>query len=648
MWKRSLPFIVGVLAFGLLLGVRVADPQAVRQFRAWVFDTYQEIEPRPYVETGVRIVDIDEASLDRLGQWPWPRNRLADLVTALRDLGAAVIAFDMVFAEEDRTKPSELLRALIDEDVSPAVRDAVRGLPDPDRLFAEAVAGAPVVLGFAPTAEGSLLPPRLVNGIAVSGPDPVNALHEFLGATVNLAPLEAAAQGNGSFGIRNDFDSILRSVPLFQTVDGTVYPSLAAEALRVAQGAGSYILKTAQVGEGPVNTVAARIGAVDVPLTARGELILHDTGYQPARYVPAWQLLDRSRRGGLRERIAGHIVLVGTSAAGLKDLRATPLSPIVPGVSLHAQAVEQIVLGHHLRRPDWADGLEIAAMAVVGLGLVIAIPLLGPLATAALGATVAIGGVAASWYAFAELRLLVDPIYPLAAALAVYLPVTAIRFIQTDSEKRFVRSAFGRYLSPALVEQMANDPKSLVLGGEDRELTLLFSDIRGFTTISEKMTPAELVTFMNRYFSAMSDRVLETEGFIDKYIGDAIMAFWNAPLDVEDHPRRACEAALGMRAALAGLNARLVSQRRDGAVAYDKIRIGIGLHTGLCRVGNMGSAQRFNYSVLGDDVNLTARLEGQTKTYGVDILISEATRTAVGPEFGAVELDKIRVKGRQK
>ncbi|MEL7347202.1 MAG: adenylate/guanylate cyclase domain-containing protein [Pseudomonadota bacterium] len=648
MLKRSLPFMVGAIAFALLLGVRVADPEPLKRLRAWVFDLYQEIEPRAYQPAGVRIVDIDEASLQRYGQWPWPRNHLADLVTALHGMGAATVAFDVVFAESDRMKPTAMLRTLVDAELDTELQDAVRRLPDPDRMFGKAIWQNRVVLGFAPTGAASERLPDPIAGIAVRGPDPAPILGSYAGATVNLAPFEAVAAGNGSFGIRNDFDAILRRVPLYQSVGGTIYPSLSAEALRVAQGARSHLLKTAEGRDGEVTMVAARIGQVEVPTTAAGELYLHDTGFVAERYLPAWQVLDPGRRGGLRAQVEGHIVLVGTSAAGLKDLRATPLSPIVPGVSLHAQALEQMILGHHLLRPDWADGLEVVAMIGLGLVLVTAIPLLGPTATALVGAAAAAGGLGASWYAFSELQMLFDPLYPIAAALGVYLPMTAIQFIMSDQEKRFVRGAFSRYLSPALVKQMAKNPKALVLGGEDRELTLLFSDIRGFTTISERMTPAELIGFMNHYFSVMSAEILDREGFIDKYIGDAIMAFWNAPLDVAQHPRRACETALAMRDALTVMNTDLSGQTRENGEGYDEVRIGLGLHTGVCRVGNMGSQQRLNYSVLGDDVNLTARLEGQTKIYGVDILLSEATRDAAGPGFETVELDKIRVKGRAK
>jgi len=284
----------------------------------------------------------------------------------------------------------------------------------------------------------------------------------------------------------------------------------------------------------------------------------------------------------------------------------------------------------------------------LGVALVALLPLVGALWCTLIAAAAILGGLGASWWAFDARQFLFDPVYPTLAVLAVYIPTTAARFVQTESEKAFVREAFGRYLSPALVERLAENPGRLSLDGEDRELTILFSDIRSFTTLSEAMSPGQLTQFMNRYFTVMSDSILETGGTIDKYIGDAIMAFWNAPLDDAEHPAHAVEAVLGMRAALARLNAGLAEEFADDPLPFERISVGIGLHSGRCRVGNMGSDKRFNYSVLGDDVNVAARIEGQTKAYGVDILISEATRDAAGAAYATLEVDLIRVQGRER
>jgi adenylate cyclase len=668
--RRYLPTLLGLTALVLVLALRVADPVPIQQLRHWLFDAYQRIEPRAYQPAGVRIVDIDEAALDAYGQWPWPRTVMAQLVETLDKLGAAAIVFDMVFAEPDRTAPDRLLAAWQGHGVTSDVRKAIAALPDPDTVFAETVRRAPVVTGFAPIAGEAIADRRLQGpvaqgpaakaaaparpaGFAFSGGDPAPYLPNFPGSTVNLAQLEQVAAGNGSITIVNDPDNVVREVPLAHTVDGTVYPGLTTEALRVAQGASTHIVKTSRgSGEGyfggQVGITAFKIGRVVVPTTARGRLTLYDTGRVPARSVSAAQVLGADNPAELRRKVEGHIVLIGTSAVGLKDIRATPLSPATSGVSIHAQALEQMILGTFLARPDWATGAETLALLLVGGLLIVILPRVGALWCAVLGGTAVAAGVAGSWVAFDQARLLVDPLYPSLGALAVYLPMSSLLFFQTEREKRFVRQAFSRYLSPALVERLAAQPQALRLGGEDRELTLLFSDIRGFTGVAETMTPEELTGFMNAFLTPMTDEVMAHEGYIDKYMGDAIMAFWNAPLDVPGHPLRGAEAALAMRRQLVALNARWAeSYAREGRT-FPGVAVGIGLNTGVACVGNMGSEQRFDYSALGDNVNLASRLEGQSKTYGVDVVMSEATQAGCGSAMATLELDLIRVKGRQE
>jgi adenylate cyclase len=446
---------------------------------------------------------------------------------------------------------------------------------------------------------------------------------------------------------------VVRRVPLIQTVDGTVYPSLSAEALRVAQGAGTHIVKTS-TGSGErtfgetVGVTAMKIGRIVVPTTARGEVMLYDTGRVPARYISAATVLGESAANAkIQAKLQGHIVLIGTSAPGLKDVRATPLSSAAPGVSAHAQALEQMINGTHLRRPDWAGGLETLALVAVGGALIAILPFAGALWCAVLGGVAVVSGGVASWLAFDQLNWLFDPVFPALAGLVVYVPMTTMRFVQTEREKRFVRSAFQHYLSPSLVERLARQPESLRLGGENRELTLLFSDVRGFTSVAETMTPEELTQFINELLTPMTEAVLTRQGCVDKYMGDAIMAFWNAPTEVPDHQMAAAYAALDMRTRLIDLNTSWQAKFADEGRDFPIIAIGVGLNTGICCVGNLGSEQRFDYSALGDDVNLTSRLEGQSKTYGVDIVVSETTRDACGDRLAFLELDLIRVKGRQ-
>jgi adenylate cyclase len=371
---------------------------------------------------------------------------------------------------------------------------------------------------------------------------------------------------------------------------------------------------------------------------------VHYSDPVPERYVPAWQVLEGSLNPQL---VAGHIVFVGTSAEGLKDLRATPTNPAMPGVQLHAEATEQILAGHFLLRPDWARGAELVAIAALGLLLIALLPRLGAAWCAALGAAALAGVVAFSAWAFVERQWLVAPVYAVLAVLGVYLTGSLAAFLRTEAERREVRQAFGRYLSPAVVEQLARHPESLRLGGETRELSVLFCDVRGFTTLSEQLDPEALTRLVNRFLTPMTGILLDHGGTIDKYMGDCIMAFWNAPLDDPDHARHAAAAALAMERELEVLNARLAAEAAPGSPAAPPLRIGIGINTGRACVGNFGSDQRFDYSAIGDEVNLASRLEGQSKTYGVTCVIGDATRTRLAG-WACLELDLLRVKGKRE
>lgn len=650
---RHIPLLI--LALAVL--VRVADPPVVERLRLAAFDEFQKLRPRAYVDAPVRIVDIDEQSIARLGQWPWPRTRLAALVARLGELGAAAVAFDVLFAEPDRTSPTQVAETWgpgMDDGRRAELVRLLRHLPGHDELLAQAFGATPTVLGMMLTDDQTPRErPAIRWGIAVAGEDPRSFLTTFGGSVRNLPVLEAAATGSGSFNSSVDRDGIIRRLPVMlrlsggMSVSNEVYPSLAAEALRVAQGASAYVVRTAGAagatafGES-TGLTNIRIGRIDVPTDSRGHLWLRDSGHVPQRFVPVWRLFEP---GFDPAPITGHIVLVGTSAAGLRDLRTTPLSPNVAGVEIHAQALEQMILGVHLQRPDWMTGAEIAWLTILGLIIVLLIPRWG----AAWCALLASGGIAlaigASWGAFDRLDWLVDPVYPSLAVLLLYLTQSLALFLRTEADRQNVRNAFGRYLSPALVERLARDPSLLTLGGETREMTIPFSDIRGFTAISETMAADELTRFMNAYLTPMTDIILSHGGTIDKYMGDAIMAFWNAPLDDPAHADNAARAALAMLAGLAELNATWHAEAAAAGRTRPPIAIGVGLNTGSCSVGNMGSSQRFDYSVLGDTANVASRLEGQSKAYGVVIVAGEAT-VAQAPGHAWLELDLVRVVGK--
>ncbi|MBT5659213.1 MAG: adenylate/guanylate cyclase domain-containing protein, partial [Rhodospirillaceae bacterium] len=345
------------------------------------------------------------------------------------------------------------------------------------------------------------------------------------------------------------------------------------------------------------------------------------------------------------EMIEGNIVFIGTSASGLKDQRPTPMNPVTSGVEIHVQVVEQALTDTYLKRPDWATGAEIIYLVVLGLLLIFILSKFGALISAIIGIIMIGSAIGFSWYAFSTLHWLIDPIFPSLIGLIIYIVESLISYLKTEAEKNQVRGAFSHYLSPALVEQLAENPDQLQLGGEDRDMTLLFCDIRGFTTISEQFDAQGLTSFMNRFLTPMTDIILTRGGTIDKYMGDAIMAFWNAPLLDPDHPRHGALTALEMIDSLKELNIVWKQQADEEGRKYIPVKIGVGVNSGPCCVGNMGSDQRFDYSVLGDDVNLASRLEGQSKAYGVDIVIGENTQVQIG-DMATLELDLIQVKGK--
>src|SRR5438309_2255545 len=524
----------------------LAEPATLAQFRLNVFDEYIRLRPRQYEPTPVRIIDIDDDSLQRFGQWPWPRTLLAQLVDRLNEMGAAVIASDLLFIDPDRTTPSRIIEHTKDIAPDDPLVARFKAMPDHDQVFADAIKRAHVVLGFALRNEEKGKLPRRKASYSNLGDDPRPWVPHFRGAAANLPELEAAATGNAD-----------------------------------------------------------------------------------------------------PELVKDNIVLLGTTAEGLKEFRPTQLDPAEAGVEIHAQLIEQMLLGDIIKRPDWARGAEVIFMLYIGIGLLLLLPRVGARWTALLGLSAVTPAVCASWYAYYWYGLLIDPVFPSLVGVLVYLSSSAVLFFRTETERRQVRHAFSRYLAPAVVEHLAEHPERLTLGGELRELTIMFSDIRGFTTISEGLDARELTSFLNRYLTPMTDVIMSHDGTVDKYMADGIMAFWNAPLEDARHAEHACLAALAMRTELARLNDAWRAEAPAAGRPFREARPGIGLNSGECDVRNRGPDQRFDYSVPGDDANLASRLEGQTKTYHVDIILGERTALQV-PQFAMLEIDLILVVGKTK
>ncbi len=639
-WGSRILALIPWACLALIVALRAWDPAPAQLLRELAFDTYQRTKPRAQNagDSLVRVIDVDDESLARHGQWPWPRTLMAQLVEKLTEAKVGVIGFDIVFAEPDRLSPGRIVKLWPKTPETEQLLARAGDLPDNDKIFAAAIAKSRVVTGFFMTFEGGRAP-ALKTGYGIAGADPRRAVFGGKGAVPTLAALEAEAKGNGALNWFPERDQVVRRISAVITVGNELYPSLFAELLRVGQGAQSYKIRSSQRGAA---IEAIQIGRATVPTDADGRLVIYFASRESIRSIPAWKVLAGDFKA---EDVEGRIAIVGTSAAGLLDIRATPLDPATPGVEVHAQAIEQVASGTYLLRPDFSDSVEHLFVVALCAGVILLVPRIG----AAWAGLIGFGGgalaIGLAWMAFARFGWLIDPVSPALAIGFVFVVTTLVVYFRTERERRQVRSAFGRYLAPALVERLASDPSRLKLGGEMRPMTLLFSDIRGFTTISEKFDAEGLTTFMNRYLTPMTDVILAHGGTVDKYMGDAIMAFWNAPLDEPAHAKSACRAGLAMLERLKQLNAELADEAAKAGREHAPIAIGIGLNSAVCCVGNMGSQQRFDYSVLGDGVNLASRLEGQTKTYGIATLIGEETRS-LAPEFAALEVDLIRVKGK--
>jgi len=647
--RRSLIYVLPLALLLVAVTARLAAPDLLERLSLLCFDLYQKTAPREAGDAPIRIVDIDNKSLSKLGQWPWPRTVVAQLVDRLREAGAAVVAFDIVFAEPDRTSPKLLLPLLAQNGVGTEETERLLAVvPDPDQRLAEALGSVPVVTGFILTDRGETQLPLPKAGFAFVGDDPLGHVDSFPSAVVNLPGLEAAAVGNGFLNQYLDWDHIVRRVPLVLRLGDKPYPSLAAEALRVALDVRGYLGRAAgantenSFGE-KTGLTAIRIGQQTVPTDAAGRVWLHYAVPRRDRFVSAADVLAGNFDPAL---FAGHIVLVGTSAGGVvNDMQATPIARDVPGVEIHAQLLEEILQGAFLVRPDWAVGAELLFTLLIGLGLILGLPRIGALPSAVLGGVSVGVAFGASWLAFRNAQLLIDPVYPWLVLTLVYLVVSLLGYLRTEAQQREIRGAFSHYMSPHFVAELAAHPEKLKLGGEARLMTIMFCDIRGFTSLSEKLDAVSLTQFMNSFLTPMTEIITERKGTIDKYIGDCIMAFWNAPLDDPDHVANAVGAAQAMRRKLVELNH--LWQAEAAYQIFLPVRIGIGLNTGECVVGNFGSQQHFDYSLLGDPVNLASRLEGLGKIYGIDLVIGEETAQRLGNP-ALIEVDLVAVKGKSE
>lgn len=658
-WFRSSMMQSGRLTtllvlFGLLF-VRLDDPTALQVLRARMFDTYQVLKPRETPkDTPVVVFDIDQKSIDELGQFPWPRTAIADLITNGTALGVNVIGFDVVFSEPDQTSVARIAEVvpagLLEDDL--LVR--LRNVPTNDAILANAIKqSGKVVLGQTTVPDPlNYQGERPRTSFAVVGDDPKPYLNgRGLSVLRPLSELDAVAAGRGVFALSDrSLDGIVRQVPMIMENAGDLYPSLTLEMLRVNLR-GRTIGVSTDASLGGINQIFVR------PPRSRESYVVKTDAYSEVRpyYRPhhTWEPQYISATDIIHNRLPadalkGKLALVGMSATGLiADLRASPLDVVMPGVEAHANILENILFNNQLNYPSYAVYVELLAAIIIGIIMIIVTPMVGIGLGFAVFVAVSGGYAWWSWDSFANRLELIDPTFPIASAFLFYAFLAFAGYMKTEAQRKQVRSAFGQYLSPALVQKLAEDPTKLTLGGENREMTFMFSDIRGFTSISELFDAQGLTRLINRLLTPLTNVILSTNGTIDKYMGDCVMAFWNAPLEVKDHGPSACKAALGMVQAVKDVNVILEAEAKAEGREHRVLNVGIGINSGIACVGNMGSEQRFDYSVLGDSVNLASRLEGQSKSYGVTIVVGEHS-AALSPMYALLEMDLIKVKGKKQ
>jgi len=652
--KRAFSFerLIGFAMLAVFLFVYYLNPYPVEFLRNKAFDIYQQVKPRDIPAPGqkpVMIVDIDEESLNQIGQWPWPRNVIAQMVQNLMAMGVAVVGFDMVFAEPDRMNPVDIADSLAGLDDT--LREELRSLRGNDEVFADVIRKSRVVLGHATfwdkksqAAGGPLKKSVAFIKKNKAVPDPKVFLPSAPSLVRNIPVLEQAAAdsptgGHGLFSLVPEKDGIIRSVPSLMVNEGEIFPALSLEMLRVIAGKKTLLFELDQAGIVQIKVAKG----LTIKTDNIGKMWPYYSHWDRDKYIPAKDVLAGTIDPSL---VAGRLVLVGTSAVGLLDIRTIPTEAIVPGVEVHAQLLETIFFNQYLTRPNYAVGLELIFVFVGGLLMIIVAPWLGAKLAMVAFLIIAASASGTSWYMFAEHRLLLDATYAVASILLLYSTLTFTSYAREEAQKRQTRDAFSKYLSPDMVERVAENPDELKLGGEMRDMTLLFCDVRGFTTISEQFDAVGLTSLINKLLTPLTNEILQRHGTVDKYMGDCIMAFWNAPLDDKDHAYHGCVSALAMMDQMHPLNDRLEKEAEEEGRKHIPLKVGLGLNSGPAVVGNMGSDQRFDYSVLGDTVNTASRLEGQSKSYGMNVVIGPATNDAVKDRLATIDLDNIQVKGK--
>lgn len=637
--------IVGLIITLMVAGTYMFKPAYFKLLENKLYDVFLVNVHSKGKETRVAIVDIDEYSLETFGQWPWPRYRVGLLLKKIQMAGALAVGNDILFGEPDGTSPGVIQKTL-KRDLNIDVE--FKGLPpelmDNDQLFSNILGTGPFTLGYSfyfqgddiNAREATGLPPLKISEVRQAGAGP--ALTYIMPAIHVIPPMPVFLQQCPHAGFMNtltDNDGVLRRVPMMLSWQGKIYPHLSLATLLTALK-GRIPDPMLKVSRGGIESL--KIGNTIVPLDASGAMMINYKG--PSHTFPylsaAHVLEDKITDGVFKNKI----VFLGSSAAGLMDLRVSPLDEVFPGVEVNATIVDNILNQDFITRPDWVPGMELFLILFWGIVTTfliawaeawLMVPVMFILATGA-------------WYSslwFLKTRQIwVSPFFPIWGLVVNFSILNLFKFWFSERKKKFYRSAFSKYVSKAVVDQISEFPDKMSLEGEEKEISIMFADIRSFTTLSEKLTPTQVTMLLHDYFTPVTKSIIKNHGTLDKFIGDAVMCFWNAPLDVQNHQNLAVKTGFEMLNSLVSLNK--IFKNKYGI----EIDIGIGIHAGKCRVGNMGSADLFDYTIIGDNVNLTSRLEGLTKFYGVKIIVSEVVTAYLPDTILFQELDQVRVKGK--
>jgi adenylate cyclase len=627
--KSKLFILIGTLSLLVALEFLYIDkPIIMENINNTLIDSAFKYRGEKEADKRIIIIDIDEKSLASLGQWPWSRHKVAQILDNLTKADVGIIGLDMVFAEKDRSSPRT---------IAAEINIEAENLIDYDEFLAQTLQNTPTITGFVfnlEQATGGEAPNT--NAMFIEHNKGENTyLLEAKGITTNIEILQQSSYSSGSFNTLPDDDGIVRYVPLLFSYEDTVYPSLSFEMIRIMLGE-----KKVHIVYDENGVDFIKLGEIEIPTDAQGRLFVNYRGPKNKyHYISAIDVFNNTFD---KKEIEGSIVLLGTSAVGLLDLRATPYDSAYPGVEVHANVLDNILNNNLIASPSYAMSIDMLSIFVSILVVSLIVSFATPLVS--FGLILVFFTLQATFYQtmLFEEHLLLNYAFPLLSALLTMFAITFVKIYQENRQKVLIADKFSKKVSPQVVDKLLRSDKD-AFSVAQTEVTIFFSDVRNFTTISEGFeNPKDLIEYLNTYMSPMSQIIIDHEGTIDKYIGDAIMAYWNAPLEVKNHADKALSAAIKQIDALKNLNITLKEKN------YPPIEIGIGIHTGEAIVGEMGSEGRSDYTVIGDSINLGSRIEGLCKPYGAKILISESTKRKLTQTYQIREVDKVQVKGKEE